>query len=223
MTVTATGKVSDELLATLNPTKKKTDAATDSQSRFLTMLTSQLKNQDPMNPLDNSQMTSQLAQISTVDGINKLNTTLETMMGSFRANETMQAAAMVGRGVLVAGSHLQLVQGQSLGGFELAEPADKVTVSIRDSSGLEVRRLDLGDAEAGSQIFTWDGKTDSGATAADGRYSIKVSATRGDADVKASALELGTVTSIVRGAKELAIEVGQLGSFSMGDIKRILS
>lgn len=219
------GVVSSDLLDSINgkrSTKTKEEEAL-SQDRFLTMLTTQLKNQDPLNPMDNAEMTSQLAQISTVDGLKKVNSTLEAMLGSFQQNETMQAAAMVGRGVLVEGKGLQLYEGQALGGVDLSKPADKVVVTIRDAQGNDVRRIDLGDMEAGSHVFTWDGKTDAGDAAASGNYSISVSATQGDTKVDAAALQLGTVSSVVRGAKNIEIEVGRLGTFSMSDIKRILS
>jgi flagellar basal-body rod modification protein FlgD len=218
-----TGVVGSDLLASLNGTKKTTDTSAVSEDRFLMMLTTQLKNQDPMNPMDNAEMTSQLAQISTVDGLKKVNSTLEAMLGSFQQNETMQAAAMVGRGVLVEGKGLQLYEGQALGGVELSGAADKVTVTIRDASGNDVRTLDLGEMEAGSHVFTWDGKTDSDAAASAGNYTISVSAVQGETKVDASALQLGTVSSVVRGAKNVEIEVGRLGMFSMSDIKRILS
>jgi flagellar basal-body rod modification protein FlgD len=173
--------------------------------------------------MDNAEMTSQLAQISTVDGLQKVNTTLEAMLGSFQQNETMQAAAMVGRGVLVEGKGLQLYESQALGGVELTGPADKVTVTIRDSQGHDVRSLDLGSMETGSHVFTWDGKTDAGDAAESGNYTITVSATQGETKVTATALQLGTVSSVVRGAKSVEIEVGHLGTFSMSDIKQILS
>jgi flagellar basal-body rod modification protein FlgD len=73
----------------------------DAQDRFLKLLTTQLKNQDPLNPMDNAQMTSQLAQISTVDGIEKLNATLQKMLSSSNEPEAMQASALVGHQVMV--------------------------------------------------------------------------------------------------------------------------
>ena len=81
------------------------------QSSFLRLLTEQLKNQDPLSPMDNAQMTSQLAQISTVDGLGKLNTTLSTLLESSQSGEAMQAAALVGKGVMVA---MMALFGQSL-------------------------------------------------------------------------------------------------------------
>ncbi|GAA5183923.1 flagellar hook assembly protein FlgD [Niveibacterium umoris] len=226
-TSSGAGVVSQDLLDSINgKSKSKTasgDASPVSQDHFLQMLTTQLKNQDPMNPMDNAQMTSQLAQISTVDGLTKVNATLQTMLSAFQADQTMQAAAMVGRGVLVDGKGLQLYNGQALGGVDLSGAADKVKVSIVDSSGLEVANLDLGAMDAGSHVFTWDGKTSAGADAASGMYSVKVSAVQGDKSVTATALQLGTVSSVVSGAQGAQIEVGKLGMFSMSDIKRILS
>ncbi|MCK7498302.1 MAG: hypothetical protein MZW92_52395 [Comamonadaceae bacterium] len=114
---------------------KSAEGKVDLQNRFLTLLTAQIRNQDPLNPLDNSQMTSQLAQISTVDGIERLNATLQALMSNSNESSAVQAAALVGHGVLVPGSGLRLDQGVALGGIELAEPADRVRVSIKDSNG----------------------------------------------------------------------------------------
>ena len=102
----------------------------DQQNRFLKLLVTQLKNQDPLNPLDNAQMTSQLAQMSTVSGIEKLNTTLGGLVDSLGNSQTMQASAMIGKKVLVPGNKLALAGGQAIAGVGLASPADEVTVSV---------------------------------------------------------------------------------------------
>lgn len=223
-TTNPTGTVSNDLLSAVNTRKSSTTSATaGSQNQFLTMLTEQLKNQDPLNPMDNSQMTSQLAQINMVDGINKVNATLQSMISSIQSSEATQAAGLVGHAVLVSGSKLQLAQGQSLGGVALDSGADKVLVSIVDASGNVVKQIDMGAQTAGSHTFSWDGKTDSGATAADGTYSLKVTATQGDKSVTATALQLGTVSSVVRGSSGVTLSVGQLGSFKLSDIQQILS
>lgn len=219
----STGTVSTDLLNAVNTRKATKTDATDQQSQFLTMLTEQLKNQDPMNPMDNSQMTSQLAQINMVDGINKVNTTLQSMISSIQSSEATQAAGLVGHAVLVSGSKLQLSQGNSLGGVSLDSGADKVVVSVLDASGNVVKTMDMGAQTAGSHTFTWDGKTDSGATAADGIYTLKVTATQGDKAVTANALQLGTVSSVVRGSSGVSLTVGQLGSFKLSDVQQILS
>jgi len=201
---------------------KSVDGKIDLQNRFLTLLTAQIRNQDPLNPLDNSQMTSQLAQISTVDGIERLNATLQALMSNSNESSAVQAAALVGHGVLVPGSGLRLDQGVALGGIELAEPADRVRVSIKDSNGRAVRTLDLGARESGSHILRWDGKDDSGAQTADGAYTIAIEAVRGDAKVAATALELGIVSSISRSAHGVSLNVGTLGAFKLDDIRQII-
>ena len=112
-----------------------TTKAEDQQTKFLTLLTTQLKNQDPLNPMDNAQMTSQLAQISTVDGIERLNTTLASMMSSTSETQALQAAALVGHGALVSGKNLPLTESGAIGGFDLGAGADVVKIEIKDANG----------------------------------------------------------------------------------------
>ncbi len=226
MTTTAavgTSNPTQALYSSLNAVREKVDAKDISpQDRFLKLLVTQLKNQDPLNPMDNAQMTSQMAQISTVEGIDKLNATLKMILEGSNENQAMQAAALVGHGVLVPGSGLALSGGMAIGGIELAEPADRVTVTIKDASGIAVKTLELGDREAGSHGFAWDGKTDGGAQAADGAYTISVSARRGDTQVGTKALELGMVSSVARMNDGISLNVGVLGAFKMSDVRQIL-
>lgn len=200
----------------------ETSAMSESQNRFLTLLTTQLKNQDPLNPMDNAQMTSQLAQISTVDGIERLNATLQTLLSGNVDSQAMQAANLVGRHVLVPGSSLSLASGQALGGIEMAAAADEVVVTIKDANGLTVRSINLGSAKAGVFGFAWDGKTDSGATAADGAYKFEVAATQGANKVSATALALGTVSSVNRSTLGVSLNLGSMGLVTMADVKQIL-
>lgn len=192
------------------------------QGRFLTLLTTQLKNQDPMNPMDNAQVTSQLAQISTVDGIERLNTMLGQIMEGQQSAEALQAASLVGRGVLVPGTGLQLAAEGALGGFALEGPADQVTVSIRDASGLEVATLDLGAFDEGTHNFQWNGTATGGARAANGEYTVSITATAGDEPAAVEALEFGAVSSVVRGPHSTDLQVGDLGIFRMSEVRQIL-
>ena len=126
---------------------EKAKSTTDGvQDRFLKLLITQMQNQDPLNPMDNAQVTSQLAQISTVSGIDKLNSTILNMVSQFSAAQSMQAGSLIGRGVLAEGNDLQLSQGQAAGGMQLSEPADAVSVSIRDTNGFVVKTINLGRA-----------------------------------------------------------------------------
>jgi flagellar basal-body rod modification protein FlgD len=197
-------------------------AMSETENRFLKLLTTQLKNQDPLNPMDNAEVTSQLAQISTVSGIEKLNSTLQTILQGSIDSQTTQAAALVGEAVMVPGNGLVLSSGAGVGGLVLDSDADAVTVTITDSNGIVQRTLKLGDLEAGLHNFTWDGATDTGAKAADGSYTIKVEATAGDEKVKTTALNLGVVRSVITGATGYTLDLGALGMYTMDDVKQIL-
>lgn len=223
MTSAITNNPAADIYAALNVTRDTGASATENiQNRFLTLLTAQLKNQDPTSPLDSAQMTSQLAQISTVDGIERLNASLQKMLNSSTDAQAMQAAALVGRGVLVPGSALQLTGGAAVGAVELAGPADQVTVAIKDANGLVQRTINLGALSAGIHGFTWDGKNDGGIPAVDGTYTMSFAAEQGGKTVAANALALGLVSSISRGAQGTTVNVGSLGAFAMADIKEIL-
>lgn len=203
---------------------KSAQSSTDAMGeRFLTLLVSQIRNQDPLNPMDNAQMTSQLAQINTVNGLEKLNATLEKLVSFYDEGRAMQAAAMVGKNVLVAGNKLQLgSEGGTVGGVELAEDADNVRLTIKDGNGLVVRTLELGESEAGSRVFAWDGKTDGGAIAAAGDYSFTVEAVAGTDKITATAMQFGTVFAVVRENSGFRLDLGQLGEVGFDDVKRII-
>lgn len=202
-------------------TAKATSTTTDAQNRFLKLLTTQLKNQDPLNPMDNAQMTSQLAQISTVDGIEKLNATLQKMLASTVDSEATQAAALVGHQVMVAGGGLTLGASGAAGGVELKAAADQVVLTIKDANGLVMQTLNLGNLDAGTHNFVWDGKTDAGAQAVNGAYSVSVAAKRGTEKVEASTLELAGVVSINRSSSGVTLDLGKLGLAKMSDVKQI--
>jgi flagellar basal-body rod modification protein FlgD len=199
----------------------KSEASADIGNRFLTLLVTQLKNQDPLNPLDNAQVTSQLAQLSTVNGINKLNDTLSGLVASFGANQHLQAANLVGHDVLVAGEQITLASGKAAGGFTLPAAAERIVIGINDASGERVRELALGALPAGSHRFEWDGKTGAGAAAKDGKYTISISATIDGKAVPLDALASGKVTGIVPGADGTQVKIAGLGLVDLASIKEI--
>lgn len=224
MAANAVGQTNTEqIYSSLNTTRDtKTSVINEAENRFLTLLTTQLKNQDPLNPLDNAQLTSQLAQISTVNGIEKLNATLQTLLSGMQDSQAMDAASLVNHGVLVPGTTMTLGEKGAVGGFELATAADEVNVNIKDANGLVIRTLSLGAQAAGIHPFVWDGKADSGAQAATGNYSYSISAKNGTTTSTPSALAYGLVQSVTRGSGGLTLDVGTLGAFSMADVKQIL-
>jgi len=215
--------VSPSLLAAMNPAKETAKSgAAAAQDRFMTLLVTQMKNQDPLNPMDNAQVTSQLAQLSTVTGIDKMNTTLESLIGSFQSNQSLQAANMIGHGVLVPGASVALADGKGMLGVELAEPADNVLVTIRDVAGQLVHKIDMGSMKVGMQQLQWDGATDNGGAAANGQYTFEVTAMRGGEKVDATKLAFGKVDSVSTGAQGVKLNISGLGAVNFTDVRQIL-
>lgn len=194
--------------------------AAEQQESFLKMLITQLKNQDPLNPMDNAQITSQMAQLSTLQGIDKLNSTLSSLATNLTGNQTMQAASLVGHDVMAPGSQLQLAGGNATAGVELASAADKVVVTITNSGGTVVHRVDLGAQPQGIVQLNWDGTTDSGAAAAAGTYQFSVSATAQGKSVDATALMLGRVQGVTAGQSGTNLDLGSLGSVGLTQVKQ---
>jgi flagellar basal-body rod modification protein FlgD len=192
-----------------------------SQDYFLKLLVAQMNNQDPLNPMDSAQMTSQLAQLNTVQGINKLSTQLDTLLGDVNSSQSLQASSLVGQSVLVPGSSIALANSEGVGGFNLAADADDVTVSIQDSTGKTVHTADLGKQSQGIANFVWDGSTDSGAAAAAGAYSFTVTATAGTTKVTADTMSFGTVSSITPGSDGGSVFVNGVGTVAMSQVKQI--
>lgn len=228
--------VSPDLLTAVNA--KKTSAPEGSvqgdTDKFMTLLVTQLKNQDPLNPLDNAQITSQLAQLSTVTGVNKLNTTLEALKSSYQSSEALQAANMIGRGVLVPGDFVGLSQGKAILGVELATPADSVQIVITDPrTGKDVHSINMGAQAAGTVPVSWDGMIGSGHVDADGnpvalrdgKYLFRVVAERGGERLTdATSLSFDSVASVSSSAKD-GVQLNLLlkgGVATMAEVRQIL-
>lgn len=213
------------LFASLNAgssSAAKIQTAADTQDRFLKLLVTQMKNQDPLNPMDNAQVTSQMAQLSTVTGIDKLNVTLQALSDSMLPSQSLQAATMIGHGVLVPGKGIDLSSGNGYGGIDLAQSVDKVDISIYDQAGALVRNMQLGAQPAGLVNWQWDGRNDAGASMADGSYTFVVNATQAGNAVDAAALQFGMVNSVTQGKQGVALRVGQLDGIALSQVRQIL-
>ena len=199
-----------------------TSSAAEQQDRFMKLLVAQMKNQDPLNPMDNAQMTSQIAQINTVSGIEKLNTTVTSLLASFNNLQAQSATQLPGRSVLVPGTGLTLTDGKAMGGVELGGAADAVTVDIVDATGATVRSLSLGASSAGVRSFNWDGLLTDGKAAPDGGYRIRVSATAGGNPVPSGALAVSRVQAVSTGSNGVQLDLGSAGTRAYSDVRSFL-
>lgn len=219
-----------------------TDSNEEAGERFLKLLVTQLKNQDPMNPMDNAQLTSQMAQINTVAGIEKLNksvgamtdklsaqlagldftsgfeklnATLKGLSGQFLQSQTMQGAGMVGRQVWVSGNTLSVEGGQGTGAFELARAADAVTVEVLSPGGHVVGQLDLGAKSSGRSTFSWsppEGVDPNGLT-------FRIQARAGAESLSATPQSAQRVQSVVAGADGLVLNLSRSGPTPISGVK----
>jgi len=212
----------EQLIKSINQAGKQTTPSEGLQDRFLKLLTTQMKNQDPLNPMDNAQVTSQLAQISTVSGVEKLNQTLASMSSSFLATQSLQASGLIGHTVLGLGNDVLLQKGAAVGGVQLTQPADQVTVTIRGSSGEALKTIVMGAQDAGVRTFRWDGSTDAGGRATDGAYTFEVAAMQAGKKLDAQALGMGLVQSMSLGGTEAQLNTIGLGTVAVSQVKQIL-
>jgi flagellar basal-body rod modification protein FlgD len=192
------------------------------EDRFLKLLVAQMKNQDPLNPLDNAQVTSQMAQINTVQGIAQLNTSMTAMLAQFQG---AQAITLPGRQVLIDGNSLTLAKTNgnltANGGFDLTQDAERVTVSIRDGKGNVVRQLDLGAQSAGPGTFKWDGALDK-STAAEGKYSFEVKAFNGTQPVPVVAFMAARVEGTAITPQGVRLTLENIGSRYYSDVRMVI-
>lgn len=143
------------------------------QADFMQLLVAQIENQDPTKPMDPGQFMEQLTQLSTVNGIQDLNTSFNGLADKLSADQSLQAANLVGRDVLIPGGYGVLNDNGAISGtVTLPQSASDVTLKIYNAQGEEVRNLPLGGYAPGGVSFKWDGFYDDGSTAGAGSYAI---------------------------------------------------
>jgi len=168
------------------------------QNDFMTLLMAQLQNQDPTQPVDDTQFASELAQFSSLQQLTDIGSTLDSMLSSQSSTNQLQTAGMVGMDVLYNTNQVQFDGKDPVTlGANLSIASDSTVAVITDSSGTVVRTLSLGAEPAGVSSFSWDGNDDSGNPVASGTYNVAVNATRTDGQsVTATAVAEGQVGAV---------------------------
>jgi flagellar basal-body rod modification protein FlgD len=214
----------------------------DAGDRFLKLLMTQVQNQDPLNPMDNAQMTTPMAQINTVAGIEKLNDSMTKMVAGLskldtsasltglqtalqgslqglatqmRQSQALQGAALVGREVWTGGDALPVRDGVARGSFDLKGPADAVTVEVLAPSGHMLQRIDLGARASGRVEFSWAAPE---GTSAEG-LKYRISATSGAANVPADLYAGDVVTAVSTTPEGLVLQLARGGATPLERIK----
>jgi flagellar basal-body rod modification protein FlgD len=199
-----------DVIVNSTPAPASAAGQTVSADTFLKLLVAQMQNQDPLNPMDNAQVTSQMAQINTVTGINTLNTTVQSLSSQFTQMQALQGASLVGQSVIVPGNMLNIdpTTATGEGGFQIANAADAVKVDILAPSGAVVQTINLGAEGAGMHSFNWPAGS---ATNASG-YTFRVTATSGGVAIPSTALMSDTVDAITTSGGTFNLELQKSGS-----------
>jgi flagellar basal-body rod modification protein FlgD len=202
------------------------DTADGTEDRFLKLLVAQMRNQDPLNPMDNAQVTSQLAQISTVRGIESLNKSMNDFVAASSQTTTLSSVAMLGKQVLVKGDAFNYQPAAAGGGtrlgFELAGEATAARVEIVDAAGNVVHTRTMTKVAAGMQTFQWDGRNANGSAVPAGPLSVRIGAVDGTVAVEAAALVPARVVGIGQSGGATQLELDGPAPVAPADVRVIL-
>ena len=217
--MTTVGNATDALSQyAVGSNKKKSDLG---QADFLRLMTEQLKNQDPLKPLDGTQMLGQLAQFSTVQGINGMQDALGAVANVMESDQTLRAASLVGHDALVDTDTVQLQAGTGMNGEVVATSAGTNTLEIVDSAGQVVDRMPVEAAGAGNVAWSWDGRNADGAIAPAGTYKIRAVAGSGASSQALSTRVAAHVDSVSIEASGLVLNLAGVGPQPLSAVRRI--
>jgi len=178
------------------------------QEDFLKLMTAQLQNQDPMQPMENGEFLGQMAQFSTVSSITEMSKQLQSLSDQFVANRLLSSGSLIGRQVLSEGNYGQLGGGTPLEGtVRITEPVDGATIYIRNAIGQVMETFELGPAGAGDYPFAWDGALGGGANALPGQYQVDVAVRRAGKTESARALLYTPVNSVTMNGQDVVLNL----------------
>jgi flagellar basal-body rod modification protein FlgD len=218
MATSVTGTTSGFDYSALNPSTATSGSTADEiGDRFLKMLIAQVQNQDPLSPMDNAQVTSQMAQINTVSGLEKLNTTVGSLSSQFMQLQMLQGATLVGHDVVVPGNALKVEGNTGEGAFELTGAADGVQVEVLGPSGQVLKTLDLGARSSGTHTFN----VDASGMATAGEMTFRIKATSGANTVPSTTLAYDRVAAVSAQNGQLTLELERSGQVTYDKVRSI--
>lgn len=192
------------------------------KNEFLELMIAQLNNQNPLEPQENGEFLSQLAQFSSLEEMQKLSGNVDNVVGEFRSTQALQASAMVGRSVVVPSSSGMLgVDGRLDGFVEVPSTSSNLRLSILDSTGELVRQIEMGQQAPGQAAFNWDGKDADGKIMPPGKYQLKAEAVTSDGAVSFDTLVGANVDSVSLGGGSITLNLSGMGSVALNDVRQI--
>ncbi len=210
--------------AALAAAQQKKSANSLGIDEFLTLMTAQLKNQDPMKPLEGTEFVAQLAQFGAVSGIQSMQGSIEGLAHSLRATQVLNGSTLIGRDIMVQADAFSFTQGIPVSGeIEAPEGLSSLHIRITDATGTLVREIDI-EPRAGINTFTWDGLTDDGTLAESGDYAIEAIGTLGSETGSLEVLMAGRVSSVTLDSTgtNLTLNTSALGGIAMNHVRRVM-
>lgn len=230
--MSTTDTVSSSVLSQYSTSTSTTTSTTNDSSYsslgkddFLMLLVTQLNNQNPLDPQDNSEFVAQLAQFSSLESLSNMSTSMDSLLSSYQSSQALQASSLVGRSVTVSASstYVDTTEGMT-GNVVIPSAADGISVKVYDSAGSLVKTISLdSQTSSGTIDFTWDGTNDSGVAQASGTYTFKASASL---DGTSTALETylpATVSSVTLGSgtTDMTLNLAGAGSVALSKVINI--
>ena len=194
------------------------------KNEFLELLVAQLNNQNPLEPQENGEFIAQLAQFSQVEGIEKLNTSMGSLLSGYQSSQALQASSLVGRKVIVPTEKAVVDTSETFkGSLVLPDTSSNVYVNVYDSAGKAVSRVNLGQQAAGNVSFMWDGKDSSGNLLPPGTYKFEAQATYADGTKGLYTLLPANVDSVALGQNggEMKLNLAGIGSVPLSQVQII--
>lgn len=213
-------QVTDSTSSALTSSTSTSTTQALGQEDFLTLMTTQFQNQDPFSPMENGEFLAQMAQFSTVSGLQDLNAQFQSLAASISGDQALQAASLIGREVLVSGDQVSLGEaGQSVDLAVVANGPGEIVVDIMDDSGQLIRSLSMSADEAGNQRLSWDGLNSKGDPASAGTYQFEARMNGGDA---LGVLLAGRIDAVALGGNNgTQLQTEQLGDVDMSAVRAL--
>ncbi|MFZ3206754.1 MAG: flagellar hook assembly protein FlgD [Pseudomonas sp.] len=192
------------------------------KNEFLNLLVAQLNNQNPLEPQSNGEFIAQLAQFSQVEGIEKLNTSMGSLLSGYQSSQALQASSLVGRKVIIPTDKAVVDTSESFkASMVLPTSSSNVYVNVYDNAGTVVSRINMGEQAAGNVSFIWDGKDASGNQLPPGTYKFEAQATYEGETKGLYTMLPANVDSVVLGGSELMLNLAGLGSVPLSQVQVI--
>ena len=193
------------------------------KNEFMELMIAQLKNQNPLEPQDNGEFISQLAQFSSLEEMQGLSSSVDDVANQFRSTQALQASAMVGRTVLAPSSIGILgADGEISGNVEVPASTSGLRISIENQAGERVRQIDMGSQQAGVTGFSWDGKDGNGNSLPPGPYKVVAEASYPDGPEQLGTMMSANVDSVSLGkGGNITLNLAGMGSIALSDVEQI--